>query len=300
MRAALALGVVFIVPAISFAQTKVEVEQVQAKLETLKYLSAMESPTGGFKPYAEGETGLRATSAAIRAIKYWGGDLPHAEKHAAFVMKCYDPISGGFSELPGGKPDVFITSVGVMAALELGIPKEKFAKAMEYLQANAKTFEDVRIGAAAVEAWGVKDCPFDLRGWLATANQQIGEDGTAGKDHGIPRETASVIAMLLRLGTPRKYLVNADKLDDILQAGQIEDGGWGKQDTKGSDLETCYRVMRAFYLLKEKPKDVAKLKIFVASCRNADGGYGVTPGAKSSVPATYYAAIITKWLVAME
>jgi hypothetical protein len=58
--------------------------------------------------------------------------------------------------------------------------------------------------------------------------------------------------------------------------------------------------MRAFHLLKEKPKDVAALRKFVASCRNADGGYGVTPGAPSSMSGVYYAAIVSKWLDDME
>ena len=70
----------------------------------------------------------------------------------------------------------------------------------------------------------------------------------------------------------------------------------GKAGAKGSDLETTYRVMRAFHLLKEKPKDVAKLKEFISKCRNADGGYGVAPGQPSTVSGTYYAAVVGKWL----
>ena len=54
--------------------------------------------------------------------------------------------------------------------------------------------------------------------------------------------------------------------------------------------------MRAFHLLKEKPKDPAGVKKFIASCRNADGGYGVTPGAASSMSGVYYAATVSKWL----
>ena len=88
------------------------------------------------------------------------------------MLSCYDPKTGAFAE-PGGKPDVAITSIGVMAAVELGIPKEKYAKAMDYLKANAKTFEEVRIGAAAVEAWGVKDCPFELEPWFQVGSDEL-------------------------------------------------------------------------------------------------------------------------------
>ncbi|MGO9416384.1 MAG: prenyltransferase/squalene oxidase repeat-containing protein [Syntrophobacteraceae bacterium] len=47
--------------------------------------------------------------------------------------------------------------------------------------------------------------------------------------------------------------------------------------------------------MKEKP-DAAKLRAFVAKCRNADGGYGVMPGQKSTGSGTYFAAIILHWL----
>jgi hypothetical protein len=58
-------------------------------------------------------------------------------------------------------------------------------------------------------------------------------------------------------------------------------------------------VMRAFYMLKEKP-DLARLRGFVEHCRNADGGYGVTPGTPSSVTGTYYASIIQHWSDELE
>ena len=49
-------------------------------------------------------------------------------------------------------------------------------------------------------------------------------------------------------------------------------------------------------MLKEMP-DAAKLKAFIARCRNEYyGGYGVTPGAKPTVAGTYYAAVLLYWL----
>jgi hypothetical protein len=80
-----------------------------------------------------------------------------------------------------------------------------------------------------------------------------------------------------------------------MKAGQRPDGGFGQADAKSSDLETSYRVMRAFHMLKATP-DAAKLRDFVGKCRNADGGYGVSPGQKSNVGATYFASIILHWL----
>ncbi|MND06625.1 hypothetical protein D3C83_281040 [compost metagenome] len=58
--------------------------------------------------------------------------------------------------------------------------------------------------------------------------------------------------------------------------------------------------MRAYMLMKERPKNRAGMRAFIGKCRNADGGYGVKPGDPSSVSGVYYAAIVTKWLDEME
>jgi prenyltransferase beta subunit len=299
MRPAFAIPILLLLPAPAFAQSP----DRAARNQTILYLLTLHDPdSGGFKPTPDGKPGLRATSAAVRALRYIGPQpKPEVRQRAAdFVMTCYDPATGGFADAPGGKPDVALTSIGVMAAVELGVPREKFARAMDYLKANAKTFDEVRIGAAAVEAWGVKDCPFDLKPWLAVADEQLGRDGTAGQGGGVARETASVIAMKLRLGVPENSLTNSNKLDDVLQAAQRPDGGYGKAGASGSDLESTYRVMRAFVLMRERPKEVPRMRAFIAKCRNPDGGYGVAPGEKSAVGGTYYAAIVTKWLDEME
>jgi hypothetical protein len=116
----------------------------------------------------------------------------------------------------------------------------------------------------------------------------------------VPRATASVIAMKLRLGQTERDLRNENELDDIFQRGQWDDGGYGEAGAKGSDLGSTYRVMRAFVLMRERPKERDAMRAFIRRCRNADGGYGVAPGAPSDMSGTYYAAIITRWLDAME
>jgi hypothetical protein len=83
----------------------------------------------------------------------------------------------------------------------------------------------------------------------------------------------------------------------VLIDGQRQNGGWGKDDSEiASDLETTYRVMRCFVMLKARPANVEGVRSFVAKCRNEDGGYGVAPAQPSSVSGTYFAAIITHWL----
>ncbi len=83
----------------------------------------------------------------------------------------------------------------------------------------------------------------------------------------------------------------------VLRDGQRLNGGYGKDDNEfASDLESTYRVMRCFMMLKSRPDRVEGLRTFVAKCRNEDGGYGVGPGQPSSIGGTYYAASILHWL----
>jgi prenyltransferase beta subunit len=300
------LGLVLL-PSVAFTQTREIDEAIQRRRETLKFIASLETPQGGFAlapqpPNIDAipQPSLRATSGAVRAWKYLGGEqlgakFPNKDRHSEFVLRCFDPNTGGFAE-PGGQPDVTITSIGVMAAVELGIPREKFAKAMDYLKDHAKTFEEVRIAAAAVEAWGVKDCPFDLKPWFKIAEDFAATPAGDPQD-GQARNTASLVAMLLRLGKPLPEGHNVLKL---IKPGQRADGGWSKPGENASDIETTYRVMRALVLLKEKPNDLKKLRAFVESHRNTDGGYATKPGEKSSMSGVYYAAVISKWLDEME
>jgi prenyltransferase beta subunit len=282
------LSLVVFIPTLAFAQSPEE------KAASLKYLAGLRQESGSYKSEAKGGPSLRATSAAVRAIKYLGGELANPMQVKAYVQSCYDPPTGGFAEA-GEKPSVLVTSIGVMAAVELGIPESKFPMAIDFLETEAKTFEDVRIGAAALESLKAK--PKWLEQWNVVANKQLNNDGTAGKGDGRARDTASVVAMKLRLGFP---VANKDKVLEMIRASQEADGGWRKGDAKTSDLETTYRVMRAMMLAKERPKNTFKLGEFLKSCRNADGGCGVAPGEPSSASGTYYWAIVSKWLEAKK
>ncbi len=282
------LVALLLLPAFAFAQTADE------KKATLKFIHSLRDPETGawaVNPPKDGEKpkpSLRAVNGAVNALKFFGGELTDKEKVQKFVLSCYDEKTGAFAE-PGDKPTVAMTSVGVLAATSLGIDKAKYKKAMEYLKENAKTFEDYRIGAAAIEAYGLKEGGLDATDWVNAAVKVIDVDSKT------PRGFASAMALRVRLGF---------KLDDtqrlgartILRNGQLKDGGWGKDDAKTSDAETTYRVMRAFMLMEDGPRDAEKVKKFVASCRRPDGGYGTDATAPSSMSGVYYAAKISEWL----
>jgi prenyltransferase beta subunit len=257
--------------------------------KTAEYALSLQDPaTGAFRVTPDGKPGLRASNGGVKVLKLLGKDIPHLDKLKAFVEGCYDTKSGTFAE-PGGKPDCAINSVGLMVALELGLPRAKFVGAMTYLKDNVKTFEEARLAAAAVEAWGVADCPFSLDGWLATAAKV--ETATD------PRAAGGVLAMFLRLGKPSPNGV--EELKTIF-AGQNADGGWGMKNETTSDLETTYRVVRGLSLAGAEAASArqAKTKVerFIKACKNADGGLGVKPGDKSTLNGTYYAAMVEKFL----
>jgi prenyltransferase beta subunit len=263
------------------------------KKATIAYLQSLQTKGGGFRadPKAPAPT-LRATSSCVRALKYFGGAARAIEEAKKFVLSCHDVKTGGFADTPGGKPDPVVTSVGLMALVELKIPREMYEKAaLAYMVENARGFEQVRMAAAGLEAVGKKSDKNEQ--WLAKYRGMQNADGTFGKGKALVRDTGSTVAMLLRLGGKVK---DADAIVKALDAGQRDDGGFGQERAAGSDLETSYRVMRTYHMLEAKSKRADDLKKFIARCRNADGGYGVTPEAPSTASGTYFAGIVLHWL----
>ena len=266
------------------------------KKETIAFVQKLQTPSGGFLPGPAGKgvkPTLRATSAGIRALKYLGGEVPNKTTAAKFVAGCFDKDSGGFADIPGGKADVFSTAVGLMAVIELQMPLENYqGPAVKYLGQRCKSFEDIRIAVAGLEA--IKQDSPRPQAWLELIDKMRNADGTYGKDLAQARDTGGAVVAVLRLNgkvNERKQIVK------VLKDGQRLNGGYGKADSDlASDLETTYRVMRAFVMLKDRPEDVEGIRSFVAKCRNEDGGYAVVPGQPSTVGGTYFAAIIRHWL----
>jgi hypothetical protein len=284
--------------AILVSLSHVQAQTADEKKATIAYLRELQMKSGGFRdgqanPFDREQPSLRATSAALRALKYFGGEVPDKPAAAKFVASCFSKAKGGFVNNPAGRePDVIVTAVGLMAVVELKMPRDPYVPAgIKYLEAKAKSFEQIRMVAAALEM--VQEGSAKAADWMKEATKNRKRDGTYGEGAGAARDTASVVVTVLRLGGK---VAPAEPVLKTLKGGQRKDGGFGKADAAGSDLETCYRVMRAFHMLKEKPADVAALRKFVAQCRNADGGYGIAPGRASSAASTYFASIVLYWL----
>lgn len=281
----------FLCPSLARADTPAEVKA------TIAFVQKLQTSTGAFismppQPNIRLAPNLRATNSAIHALRYLGGEIPDKEACIKYVANCFDPQTGGFANMPRNDPEVFTTAAGLMAVTTLKMPADRYvAGAVKFLAGNAKSFEDIRMAAAALERLNK---PAPVATWLDDVRKLQNDDGSFGKGAGLARLTGGAAVTVLRLGGQLK---GRDRLVQILNQGQRADGGWGNEEepTK-SDLETTYRVMRAYVLLKERPANEKALRAFIAKCRNDDGGYGMMPGDTSLVSATYFAVIVKHWL----
>jgi acetyl esterase/lipase len=279
--AGLVVGLLAAAPA-ARAQSPAELAQTAA------YTAAFQNADGGFAPKKGAASTLGATSSAIRVLKYTGGSIPDVLACVRFVKSCFNPGAGGFAQTPGGKADVGTTASGLMAVAELkAVDKPVVDACVGFFSKNAKTFEEVRIAVAGLEA--VKQKSPDFPRWTALVQEGRNPDGTFGRGEGQARETGGKAVALLRMGvTPG----NQDAVVSFLKSAQRPDGGWSKGPA-GSELESTYRIMRCFYMLKQSP-DLDRLTRFVASCRHADGTYGISPS-DPNPGGTYFATIVARW-----
>jgi hypothetical protein len=225
-------------------------------------------------------------------LKYFGGAPKDKSACIAFVQKCFDKDGGGFAARPGGKAAYRPTAVGIMAVVDMKIPREPYADpVIKYLDEHSRSFEEIRLTAASFESLGKR--PPHGEAWLEQISKMRNADGTYGKGGGVARDTGGSVCAVLRLGGE---IEQRDNVLKALNAGQRKDGGFGKPGAEGSDLETTYRILRAFHMLKAQPEGADRLRAFLAHCRNDDGGYGVAPGQPSNVGGTYFAGIILHWL----
>jgi hypothetical protein len=263
----------------------------------IDFLRTMQSPSGGFisdRPPKEEEPQptIRTTRTALRVFRMLGGQPADRDAVIRFLNGCYDPKSGGFAARPGLEPDPISTSVALMVMQELKLPTEPYVKrGLAFMNEHTRGFEQVRMVAAGLEE--LHATVPNQKQWLRDIDDARNPDGSYGKGPGKARSSALYVVAQQRLGEqpgdPQGVL-------KILREGQRDDGGWGNDAPGGSDLESCYRVVRLFARLDAQPDDGAKLRSFIDRCRNADGGYGRRPGDPSSLHGTYYATIINLWL----
>jgi poly(3-hydroxybutyrate) depolymerase/prenyltransferase beta subunit len=256
--------------------------------QTATFAAAHQNPDGGFAPEPGAPSSLGSTNSGLRVLKHVGGSVPDILACIRYVKSCRDS-GGGFSQVPGGKPDVVTTAIGLMAASELKIADQAtIQEAIGYLGKNAKSFEEVRMAIAGLEAVGGKSPDFAR--WKQQIEAMRNPDGTFGAGPGQAYATGGAAAAILRMG------IDLDKRDAVanaLKSSQRTDGAWSK-DSGNSDLGSTYRIMRALYMMHEKP-DLDRLLGFIGRCRQSDGSYAAAPGGTGDLAATYTATIVIRW-----
>ncbi|MCA9181643.1 MAG: hypothetical protein KDA51_09325, partial [Planctomycetales bacterium] len=267
----------------------------------LAFIQQMQTPLGGFisdLPVAGSaleEPTLRTTRTAIRAHRLLGGQLANREAVIRFLYGCYDASSGGFAARPGLPPDPISTSVGLMICRELKLPTgDMLARGLQFMNERTENFEQIRMVAPSLEDFG-ETVPQSVS-WLKLIDSARNADGSFGSGPGKARSTALYAVAELRL----RRAIGEKKVVQFLQSGQRDDGGFGNDQAGGSDLESCYRVVRLLRRLDANPSRVEGLRAFIASCKNSDGGFGRTPYEPSSLHGTYYATIIRLWTDAFQ
>jgi prenyltransferase beta subunit/predicted esterase len=257
-------------------------------------LALLQNSDGGFAAKPGGPSSLPTTFFAVRTLRNTSGSIPDVLGCVKYVLSCRDAASGGFAQTPGGTPEIRSTALGLVVLADLRVTdKDVIPGAIAYFSKQVKGFEEIRVAVAGLEA--AKAPSPDFAAWTSKIEAGRNADGTFGTGPGQARATGSAVAALLRMG------VKLDKREAVLaalRAGQGPDGGWSKGEGP-SDLETSYRIMRAFFMLKETP-DLDKLRQFVARCHNADGGFAVLAGGASELSGAYFASTITRWIRLLE
>ncbi len=284
----LAASIGFLGPSLVLGQALTE----EQKKATVSWIQSVQKENGGFAADKRPKTPatMRATAAALRALKLLAAQPTNKDSCARFVMSCYNKVLTGYAPQPGGKVDKATTAFGLMAAGELKLPDETYmVRPVIFLCSCVKKIEDIQLTAAAYEAVHSK-CEL-AQDWIVTLQDTQNPDGTFGKGDNPAGVSAAAMVALRRLGGQVR---KTEQVLKTLKTSQQSDGGWGKKGA-ASDLETTYRVIQAMVYFKDKPDSKACLA-FVARCRHDDGSYGLRPGDAGSSRATYFAAALLHWL----
>lgn len=268
---------------------------------TAAAVRALQNEDGGFAAEKGGPSTVGNTNSAIRVLKHVGSEVPNVLKAIDFVRSCFVPGpngTGSFAQTPGGKPDLNTTCIALLAWGDLQMePGTELPAALKYLVQNAESYEQVRLSIAAFEAVKQKDdAAFEK--WTKQYEAMAKPDGTFGDGPNAAFMTGGTIAAFLRMGRPvheaRRILTT-----ELIRKAQKPDGGWSSKGAERGDFGGSYRVMRAMFMMKQKP-DLARLRQFIAARRTETGLYAPEPGAKGDLGTTYTATILLWWARQLE
>ena len=235
----------------------------------------------------------RTTNSAQCAFSYtWGARYRTFLVASSMLTSCLPRCERRVCFGARREAEVITTAVGLMAASELKIASPEMVKeAIGFLGKNAQ-------GVRGSSDWRSQaSSPFTpprpiFRGGSSRSRPLRQPDGAFGQEPfpAKPYATGGAAAAILRMGLK---LENRDAVINAIKAGQRPEGAWSKDDSP-PDLGASYRVMRALYMLREKP-DVDRLLSFVKGFRQSDGSYASKPGGAGDLGGAYTATIIVRW-----
>ena len=123
-----------------------------------------------------------------------------------------------------------------VTVVELKMPLEKYQdRAVKYLAEQCKSFEDIRIAVAGLEA--IKQDSSRARTWLVQVEKMRNPDGTYGKDLAQARDTGGAVVAVLRL---KGKVTEPKTVLKVLKDGQRLNGGYGKENHIGIENFCLY------------------------------------------------------------
>lgn len=294
----------FLVFLISFSLFTVT--QTEGK-STVEYIHQCRHADGGYGNTTA--SSLSSTSAALRALKHFGGTPEDLTRTKEYVWSCFQKATGQFADQPGGTPNYRSTASGVMAVVAMG---EKFSPVdlsrIQVTLLKSDQPEEVRLGAAAIETLmldgQLNKVPSEWQPLLVRVfKKDHQQDGTYGQGPGKARTTAGYTAAFLRLGYP---VAEKQAILELLKKSQHFTGGWTNEQGQ-ADLEASYRVMRCLYLMRCKdPEVLNRCEKFINACKQSNGGYGIAqftagfvekkPTSVSTISGTYFCGSMLHWI----
>jgi prenyltransferase beta subunit/predicted ester cyclase len=252
------------------------------------FLEQLIREDGGYADTAGSpDSAVRSINSVIQTFGKLGLPNPEKGKNAAFVDRCLDGASGGFSQTPGSEADPFATASALIVLHRLE-DADRFARyqarAVQFMNERSSTQYDHFMTIAAYDECGIQGSTPDNAVAYFDAKGDVGSYG-----QGI-QEIAISVASLLRAG---RQVKDPESIVATLLAGQCADGGFGG-DADTSDLFTTYCVMRALVLLGAGPR-VRKLNGYLTSLQK-DKGFAATLKDPTSAGATYMALSVLDWI----
>lgn len=292
------------IAAVALSVCRAQAQEDRAK--TIEYLHSLQGPGGGYRSSVNDQNDreverLRATFAALSALRCVDGEKRNLELTKRFLKACQDLNSGGYSDVPGGRPSVVLTGLGILAIEEIKLPNMQLDRtvelsrmqeeALQYLQSGkVKTFDEVCLAAKAIDGRQQTLQPTIRKDWQSVIAQATLESANRGRRQ---VHMAVSAATLLRIRAP---IHSREEIVKSIKASQCLDGGFAYDQGTRSDLELTYQIMDALHVLGQLPFKRTQMRRFVTEHRNQDGGYGLAPKSQSTAVATFYASQILEWL----